>query len=321
MISKHNDGLKDARLLLVEVSDQGIGVPADKREFLFKPFSQTQRRAGGTGLGLYSLALRIQMLRGFYGFHDAPSGSGSVFFFAMPYAVGESAEMFIDDYVDDQVAEPIPVSSPRDAAGGSDTPSAFRRLDDRPFAFRPPRSSESHVHHVLTVEDVPDPPLSGRRGNDASSIYAVDSRGDASASSTVRILAPAPNLPPLMLIVDDAVPTLKVVTRSLAADGMVIETATDGFTALNMMKKQLYTCVLLDIQMPIMDGIEAARQLRDWERSQCTDGYQQLIIGGSANDDEETLRDARNAGMDDFIPKPFNLKALKLRINSLRAVL
>jgi CheY-like chemotaxis protein len=68
-----------------------------------------------------------------------------------------------------------------------------------------------------------------------------------------------------------------------------------------------------------MDGVEATRQLRDWERSRCTDGYHQLIIGGSANDDEETLRDARNAGMDDFIPKPFNLKALKLRIQSLRA--
>jgi hypothetical protein len=45
------------------VADTGIGVPDNKKDKLFKPFAQTQRMAGGTGLGLYSLAKRIEVGR------------------------------------------------------------------------------------------------------------------------------------------------------------------------------------------------------------------------------------------------------------------
>jgi CheY-like chemotaxis protein len=178
-----------------------------------------------------------------------------VFFFAVPYTEGESAEMMADDSNGDTaMVESVSSMSPGGAYGGSDTAASFERQQgDRPFEFRPPRSSEGRVHNMLIVEEVPDPPLSGRRENNASVVNSADAPGVGSASISVsvseRINAPAPNSAPLMLIVDDAVPTLKVVTRSLAADGIVIETATDGFTALNMMKKRLYTCVLMDIQI------------------------------------------------------------------------
>jgi hypothetical protein len=43
------------------VADTGIGVPAGKKGQLFQPFAQTQRLAGGTGLGLYSLAKRVEV--------------------------------------------------------------------------------------------------------------------------------------------------------------------------------------------------------------------------------------------------------------------
>ena len=46
-------------MLLVTVEDSGIGVPEEVRGNLFQPFKQTQRMAGGTGLGLYSLKKRI----------------------------------------------------------------------------------------------------------------------------------------------------------------------------------------------------------------------------------------------------------------------
>jgi CheY-like chemotaxis protein len=73
-------------LLCIEVIDNGIGVPESHKRQLFRPFQQTQRMAGGTGLGLYSLAKRCEALQGEYGVRDREDGAaGSVFFFAVPY--------------------------------------------------------------------------------------------------------------------------------------------------------------------------------------------------------------------------------------------
>jgi hypothetical protein len=78
-------------MLLVEVADMGVGIPEEKRGLLFKPFSPMQRRSGGTGLGLYSLALRVQELGGLFGVRSRGGPSeGSIFFFAIPF--NEAAE-------------------------------------------------------------------------------------------------------------------------------------------------------------------------------------------------------------------------------------
>eukprot|EP01033_Poteriospumella_lacustris_P021979 gene21979-16429_t len=50
--------------LMFEVIDTGIGISEEAMKTLFNPFKQTQRLAGGTGLGLYSLAKRIEALKG-----------------------------------------------------------------------------------------------------------------------------------------------------------------------------------------------------------------------------------------------------------------
>eukprot|EP01031_Cornospumella_fuschlensis_P025063 gene25063-30272_t len=73
-------------LLRFEVSDHGIGLSDEAMLTLFNPFKQAQRLAGGTGLGLYSLARRIEALRGDYGVYGRPDEQqGSVFWFAIPY--------------------------------------------------------------------------------------------------------------------------------------------------------------------------------------------------------------------------------------------
>lgn len=51
---------------MVEVVDAGIGLSEEAMKTVFNPFQQTQRLAGGTGLGLYSLAKKIEALRGTY---------------------------------------------------------------------------------------------------------------------------------------------------------------------------------------------------------------------------------------------------------------
>jgi CheY-like chemotaxis protein len=73
-------------MVLVTVEDTGIGISEENQKMLFRPFKQAQRSAGGTGLGLFSLAKRIEALEGTCGVRNRTDGKqGSVFWFTFPY--------------------------------------------------------------------------------------------------------------------------------------------------------------------------------------------------------------------------------------------
>jgi two-component system sensor histidine kinase/response regulator len=79
------------KLVRFEVEDHGIGVTQLQREKLFKPFSQTQNRAGGTGLGLYALSKRIQALGGSCGIDGRTDNTpGSSVWFTFPLISGDA---------------------------------------------------------------------------------------------------------------------------------------------------------------------------------------------------------------------------------------
>ena len=70
----------------ISVTDSGIGISQEMKSRLFQPFKQAQRRAGGTGLGLYSLRMRMEALGGTYAVLDRDDGQqGSIFWFSFPY--------------------------------------------------------------------------------------------------------------------------------------------------------------------------------------------------------------------------------------------
>jgi CheY-like chemotaxis protein len=100
------------------------------------------------------------------------------------------------------------------------------------------------------------------------------------------------------------------VTRALKQGDVDVE------TALKMMKQNLYTMVVMDVQMPVMDGIESVRQLREWERSEEGDGGHQYIISASASPDEITRGNCFSAGTDTFMLKPLVFSELLSCIKS-----
>ena len=140
------------------------------------------------------------------------------------------------------------------------------------------------------------------------------------------------------LVVDDSPSILKVLSRSLANKKYIVETADNGSAAVDRLIKgyntQDFDVVLMDLQMPVMDGIEAVRRYREFEGAQmissvnviplqsmpstalsppCTNPPPRnklFIIGMSANSDEDTKQCALHAGMDTFIAKPFAMAAL-----------
>ena len=89
------NGLTDiaSSYLLFEVVDTGIGISDDKIKTLFAPFQQAQRFAGGTGLGLFSLARRVEAQNGACGVRKRDDGvTGSVFWFMLPYVPDPTME-------------------------------------------------------------------------------------------------------------------------------------------------------------------------------------------------------------------------------------
>ena len=114
-----------------------------------------------------------------------------------------------------------------------------------------------------------------------------------------------------VLLVEDNEINREIAVAILEEDGFVIDTAEDGSVAVEKMKlaqSGQYDFILMDVQMPIMDGYEATRQIRALTNPAAFDIP---IIAMTANAFEEDRQEALNSGMNDHIPKPIDVKLLK----------
>lgn len=233
--------------IIVSVEDKGFGVAREARKTLFEPFNQSERRAGGTGIGLYSLSKRIEALGGTNGVSSRSDGQqGSVFWFSIPYR-----------------PEEIVV---------------------------PPTTSKAEID-IAAVGPV--------------SVSKIPSRN--------------------ILVVDDSLSVLKVTSRLLIINGHTVTTAPNGAAGLQTLIDNYdgkgFDMVLTDLQMPVMDGIEATRRYREFESEQHNrtniDGTETvkrkrlLIVGMSATTDIQCMQEGLNAGMDHFVSKPFSYEDIQ----------
>jgi len=110
-----------------------------------------------------------------------------------------------------------------------------------------------------------------------------------------------------ILLVDDSPINHKVGLRMLDRLGCRADVASDGSEAIAAVRRIAYDIILMDVQMPVLDGLKATRQIRQMEPL----GGQPRIIAMTAaamNGDEARCR---AAGMDDYITKPVQISALK----------
>lgn len=239
------------KFLLIEIIDQGIGMSEEAMRTLFSPFKQTQRLAGGTGLGLYSLSKRIDALQGQYGVKKRDDGlQGSVFWFTIPYR---------PDKVNNEIVN-----------------------QEESLHLRSSVKASNRVTEMLNSE-----------------------------SKTI-------------LLVEDTPSIAKMTSMMLRKLGHKVTVAENGEIAFQAIIEQYEHCdhpekkkfdvVLMDLQMPVMDGLEATRRLRAYEKSyeeQRNISIRQVVIGVTAAMDEETFEEGKEMGIDDFLPKPFTGNDLK----------
>jgi CheY-like chemotaxis protein len=178
----------------------------------------------------------------------------------------------------------------------------------------------------------------------ASSILSgfISHEGDSADEQSVREQTESRLRGLRILLVDDSALIRKATSRSLTNEGYSVEVARQGAECLKMLEASRATCmsggygfdvVLMDMQMPVMDGLEATRRIRALEQADTdavvTEGDDKAsgdsggggggstvsrhikIIGVSAHTEGEARAECADCGMDSFIEKPLQMKHLR----------
>ena len=113
-----------------------------------------------------------------------------------------------------------------------------------------------------------------------------------------------------LLLVDDDAPILRMLTRTLSAEGYEVQAAADGGAALAAVERNLPDAIVLDVTMPGMDGLAVTRRLR-------AKGVRVPILLLTARDAVHEKIAGLDAGADDYLVKPFDADELAARVRAL----
>lgn len=129
----------------------------------------------------------------------------------------------------------------------------------------------------------------------------------SSEQATPAHILELPNHKPLhLLLVEDNDLNQLVASERLKQIGITCSIANNGLEAIEMVQKETFDAILMDIQMPVMDGLSATKEIRKLE------GFAKLpIIALSAAVLQDDLTLAQEAGMNDFVVKPIDKVALQ----------
>ena len=114
-----------------------------------------------------------------------------------------------------------------------------------------------------------------------------------------------------VLAVEDNELNMEIVKTLLEKYGIIVDEAYDGQQAVDIMMKakpHYYDLILMDIMMPVMDGLEATRRIRQMDSEYC---HNVPIIAMSANAFDEDVKRSLECGMNDHISKPINVSKLE----------
>jgi signal transduction histidine kinase/DNA-binding NtrC family response regulator len=331
--------------LVFTVRDTGIGIPADRQEEIFSPFVQadgsTSRRYGGTGLGL-SITRRIVELLGGLVSLESEVGLGTTFRVTLPVGTCDHVEavpaplagtrvLLVERHAG--VLEALETLLARAGATAVSARSAreamaliARGAADLVLlsgAFEPSTTTVllalCEVRHLPVVTlttiagatsaaggQILTKPL--RFGSLVERLSALRHGAVGTAAATAGGREAPMRFSGTVLLVEDNRVNLDLATRLLARRGLVVTSVGDGLEALVRLQEEAFSLVLMDCQMPGLDGYEATRRLRAGAAGETNRLVPVVALTANAlSGDREKCLDA---GMNDFITKPISATRL-----------
>jgi DNA-binding response OmpR family regulator len=113
-----------------------------------------------------------------------------------------------------------------------------------------------------------------------------------------------------LLLIEDEPSVISLIQRSLSASGHEITVAMDGRSGLEMAAKHTFDMIILDLMLPVINGMEVCRKIR-------SSGSVTPILMLTALGTTENIVSGLDAGADDYMTKPFKLEELEARIRTL----
>ncbi|WP_161974714.1 ATP-binding protein [Piscinibacter terrae] len=338
-------GTAAQRWIHLEVVDSGPGIAPDALKLLFRPFMQASesvaREFGGTGLGL-SIASELAKLMG--GSVEARSvvGDGTTFIVRLPFTLGvpegiepatksrpdvvvavntRGLERHIKAILHELKVDPVIVRHVPDAR---DLAACKLLLIDAPLletiearTWLAEQAAAGRRVAILTPLGIDS--VAGGLPNAQLIFKPVTSRAletlllDELPRGTPG--APASDATPhplagLRVLVADDNPVNQIVVQAMLAElGVTAIVAGDGREALASIASDVFDLVLMDVNMPQMDGLAATREIRAREQAQGRPRLTVLAMTAATEGEEGPVCIA--AGMDGFLTKPFSLPQLE----------
>lgn len=114
-----------------------------------------------------------------------------------------------------------------------------------------------------------------------------------------------------ILLVEDNILNQRITTFSLKKFNHEVDIANNGLEAVNKYREKEYDVILMDIMMPVMDGLEATFQIRKYEKEiDISDSKHTPVIAITANTLDNDRDKCLATGMDEYMAKPFDMNRL-----------
>ena len=267
--------------LILKIIDFGIGIPTDALATMFDPYRSSSLHSQSTGLGLAISKKIVECMGGKINVRSTVS-RGTCFTITLPCPYSSDPDEFFGDYV---------ASSDVGVIANLDTPLSYLRYHFDKF-------TRSQSVNSIRSNGVTEPFAFMSQPNNLPTEQR--SKQDAFPSLLQQFS---------FLVAEDFSLNRRLLSKLAKRDNLNFVFAADGQQAIEKARSSRFDLILMDIQMPVMDGFEATRAIR------ALDGYSATpIIGLSAHVEEDITNMCKESGMNELVHKPFDIDDLKQRL-------